>query len=497
MSPRARPNGNGPPSRNFRAVCRPIGLLLGGLGVAMLACAPVGFLTDSPEGASHMGTSAMCTACIAALFLLVGRKAQPGEIGRREALLVVVASWILASVIGGIPFLLGADFTLVAAIFESTSGFTTTGATILPEITDRLNPPLHLWRVLSHWLGGMGIVVLFVAVFPALGVGGRHLFHTEAPGPRSKGISPRIRERSAMLWRVYVVLTLVEVALLVAVGIGPFSALVHSLSTMGTGGFSSLNGSVREMHSGAAEWIILGFMLVAGMNFSVIQQAIRQGPKALLQHTESKAYGLIFLAAALAVACTTWQSALGLETVARNAAFQAASILTTTGFGTTDFEVWPTFAKLILLVLYFVGGSSGSTAGGLKVIRVLILFRAAAAEISRMFRPHVVRTVRVGQQVVSDETLREVIAFVAMFAMTVLVGAALVALLDPVDGTTALMASLACTANVGPGLGLVGPTDHFGFFSPAAKMVLSTCMLLGRLEVLTALSLLLPSFWRR
>ncbi len=481
----------------FRAVARPVGLLVAGLAVMMLVCAPVGLIMGSPEGAGHMGTSAIVTAALAALLLLIGRRAEPGEIGRREALLVVTSSWVLASLIGAIPFVIGAELSWFEAIFESTSGFTTTGATILPEISERLSHSLHLWRVLSHWLGGMGIVVLFVAVFPALGVGGRHLFHTEAAGPRSKGLSPRIKERSAMLWRAYLVLPLIEWGMLMLSGIRPFDAIVHALSTMATGGFSNLNGSVGAMQNPAAEWIILAFMLIGGMNFGLIQPALRSGPRVLMRHTETKAYFLIFGVMALIVAFTTWRSDIGVHDTARNASFQVAAIMTTTGLITDDYELWPTFAQLMIFILYFIGGSSGSTSGGVKVIRILVLFRAAKAELARSFRPHVVHTIRVGQEVVSAETLREIVAFCALFGATVLAGAAAVALLDPVDPATSLIASLACVANVGPGFGLVGPTDNFGFFSGGSQLVLSTCMLLGRLELVTVLALLVPSFWKR
>ncbi|MEE2750191.1 MAG: TrkH family potassium uptake protein [Myxococcota bacterium] len=481
----------------FRAVARPVGLLVAGLAVMMLVCAPAGLIMGSPEGASHMGTSAILTASLAALLLLIGRRAEPGEIGRREALLVVTSSWVLASLVGAVPFVIGAELSWFEAIFESTSGFTTTGATILPEISERLSHSLHLWRVLSHWLGGMGIVVLFVAVFPALGVGGRHLFHTEAAGPRSKGLSPRIKERSAMLWRAYLVLTLIELCLLMVSGLNPFDSLIHALSTMGTGGFSNLNGSVGQMHNPAAEWIILVFMLIGGMNFGLIQPAIRSGPRTLLRHTETKAYFLIFGLIALLVALTTWQSDIGVHDTVRNASFQVAAIMTTTGLSTYDYELWPAFAQLMIFILYFIGGSSGSTAGGVKVIRILILFRAAKAELARSFRPHVVHTIRVGREAVSPETLREVIAFCALFGVTVLGGAIAVALLDPVEPQTALIASLACVANVGPGFDLVGPTDNYGFFSGGSQLVLSTCMLLGRLELVTVLALLVPSFWKR
>jgi trk system potassium uptake protein TrkH len=494
---RARSTSHNHGARLWRGVARPVGLVIGVVSIAMLLTAGVGLLMDSPEGALTMVMSAGIVGALAVLLLSVGTRVKGAMLGRREALLIVAVSWALTSLMGGIPFIIGAEFSVADAIFEGTSGFTTTGATIMTHIEGQLDPALHFWRVLMHWLGGMGIVVLFVAVFPALGVGGRHLFFVEAAGPKSKGLSPRIRERSSVLWRVYLTITLVEVAVLMLVGLDLFQASVHALSTMGTGGFSTLNTSVSGFNNPGVEWVILFFMLLAGTNFMLYAEALKRGPKVFWEHTETRVYLMVFGLVSVACAWMIWPEKTSVEETIRDASFQVAAIMTTTGFGTDDFEVWPSFAKLLLVGLFFLGGCSGSTAGGMKIFRIMVLIKAAFAEIRRSFRPHLITPVRLGRTVISSDSVREVFAFSAMFAFTVLAGGVVVALLDNVDGTTSMMASLSCVANVGPGLGLVGPTDNFAFFSPETKVFLSGLMILGRLEILTVAALFLPSFWRK
>jgi len=472
-------------------------MLLLVLSVCMAACAVMGPLRGSLGGSVAMVVAASICAGFGGVALLVGRRAQR-EIGRREALFIVAVAWLSCGVFGGLPFVIGAHLSPADAFFEAVSGFTTTGATILPEIEHRLSPSLHLWRMLTHWLGGLGIVVLFVALFPALGVGGKHLFRTESPGPQSEGLAPRIRETASVLWKVYAAITALEVALLMLAGMDWFEALVHAFATMGTGGFSTRNASIAAFDSLPVEIIITIFMVVAGGNFGLFYEALRSGPRALLENTEFRVYIGIFAAVSLLITIDIHGSVH--ETIGqslRYASFQVASIMTTTGFGTDDFEAWPTFSQTLLVVLYFIGGCAGSTAGGIKVVRVVIIFKAIMGEIRRGFRPTLVAPVRVGHLAVPGNVVTESLAFGMVYLLTVGMGGVLVALFDSVDLTTALMASLACVANVGPGLGMVGPTDNYAFFSAASKTVLSLCMLLGRLEFFALLALFVPTFWRR
>lgn len=489
-------------------VARAVGGLMVMVALTMLGTGVVGLLMSSVKGALHMAVSAFIVLLFAGANLLLGRNAAFTSIDRREAFVVVTVSWIALCVAGGLPFMVGADFTFSEALFESTSGFTTTGATILPEIRDRLNPALHFWRCLSHWLGGMGIVVLFVAVFPALGVGGKHLFRSEVPGPKSKGLSPRVRETSSVLWKVYVFITLIQVGLLIPAMRRAlpdsdwrqiiFESFCHAFSTMGTGGFSTFNGSVGELDSALVDFIILVFMIVAGMNFGLFYEATRRGISVFWKDTQTRVYiGILAIVSVVIAASILPQVDGGPLYALRLSSFQAAAIMSTTGFGTADFEQWPSVTRMLLLALYFTGGCSGSTAGGMKLQRIIVLFKAVLVELRKSFRPHLIMPVRVDRKAVDNQSLVALMAFMALYVTSVGVGAIWVALVDRTDGTTALMASLACVANVGPGFGAVGPTDNFGFLSGITQTFLSGLMILGRLEFLTVLALFTPGFWRR
>jgi trk system potassium uptake protein TrkH len=485
--------------RLLTGAAAPLGSLLmvlaGFMALTALVSRP---FADSWDGVPAMLVSALITAACGGVLRALSSRAPAAEGGRRHGLLVVALAWVAMGVFGGLPFVLGASFPLHDAIFEATSGFTTTGATILGEIEQRLSQPLHMWRLLTHWLGGLGLVVLFVAIFPALGVGGKHMYHSEVPGPRGKGLVPRIRDTSKALWRIYLLITVSQILLLVMVGLEPFEAIAHSFSTMGTGGFSTRNASIAGFDNAAAEMVIVLFMVVAGVNFGLIFEATRKRSwRLMLRSTELKVYLGFYALVVAVVALDILPLKQGLLEALRYASFQVAAVISTTGFGTDDFELYPTLSRTLLILCYFVGGSAGSTAGGMKVIRIIIIVRVLMVELRRTHRPKLVAPVTVDGRSYSPSAVMEVFAFITVYLLTFVVGAVLVALLDPVDLTTALMASLACVANVGPGLGMVGPVDNYGFFSPASKLVLSGLMLLGRLEFFTLLALLNPRFWKR
>ena len=492
----------------LRQTARPLGKLLYVLAGTMAACTPVGLLMGTTDGLVPMLVSAFICAAVGGALTIWGRHI-PTNIGRREALLVVALAWLSCGVFGGLPFILGAHFSFADAFFEAVSGFTTTGATILPEIEERLSIPLHFWRTLTHWLGGLGIVVLFVALFPALGMGGRHLFRTESAGPASQGLAPRIRDTAAVLWRVYLVLTLAEVALLwVAmpshlvdgrpIPSPLFEAITHSFGTLGTGGFSTHNGSIADFGSPWVDLIITVFMVAAGANFSLFAEARKHGLKPFLRDTEFKVYLGIFLGCTLVVSIDLLRGIHeNIFTALRFGAFQVASIMTTTGFGTDDFAEWPALSQAVLVMLYFLGGCAGSTAGGMKIVRIVMIVRLIKNELQRVWRPNLVAPVRLGRAAVAPTVLLESLALCFAFLASVIVGGLLVALFENTDLVTALMASLACVANVGPGLGDVGPIHNFGFFGPGTKLMLSMLMLLGRLEFFVLLAIFSPAFWRR
>lgn len=485
--------------RLLTGAAKPLGSLLVVLAAFMVGTAVLGrAFADDWAGVGAMLGSALITGGCGVLLHWLGGRAGKADLGRRHGLLVVALAWAAMGTFGGLPFMLGADFPLHDAIFEATSGFTTTGATILSEIELRLSQPLHLWRLLTHWLGGLGLVVLFVAIFPALGVGGKHMYHSEAPGPRGKGLVPRIRDTSKALWRIYLLITVAEILMLVLVGMGPFDAIAHAFSTMGTGGFSTKNASIAGFDNVGVELTIVLFMVLAGVNFGLIFEATRKRSwRLMLRSTELKVYLGFYALVVAVVALNIWPMKASLLQALRYASFQVAAVISTTGFGTDDFELYPTLSRTLLVICYFVGGSAGSTAGGMKVIRIIIIVKVLMVELRRTHRPKLVAPVMVDGRSYAPSAVMEVFAFIAVYLLTFVAGAILVALLDPVDLTTALMASLACVANVGPGLGMVGPVDNYGFFSPASKLVLSGLMLLGRLEFFTLLALLNPRFWKR
>jgi len=485
---------------------RPLGLLLLVLAGAIAACGVLGFLANpelgwdanqTQEGFGHMLTSAGITAVAGVLSLLASWRV-PTNIGRREALFVVSVIWIAMGIFGAVPFVIGAQMSWADALFEAFSGLTTTGGTILSDIEQRLTAPLHAWRMATHWLGGLGIVVLFVALLPGLGAGGKRLFLSEAAGPQTGGIAPRIRDTAkALLW-IYLTITCVEMVALKLVGMPWFDAVTHSMSTLGTGGFSTKNGSIGEYNSLGIEMVILVFMLLAGVNFGLFHRAKTEGLRVFWSSAEFRLYLLLFGGATVIITTDMLLSSThGMGEALRYSSFQVAAIMTTTGFGTADFEEWSTVSRMLLLTLYFCGGMAGSTAGGMKLIRIMIILKVVVHEIKLGIRPNLVTPIRVGESAIHEGIVRSTLAYALIFMGTVMAGAVAVAALDPVDITTAFMASLACVANVGPGLGAVGPTDNFGLFSDASKMVLSFCMLLGRLEFFSLLSLFVPSFWRR
>jgi trk system potassium uptake protein TrkH len=485
---------------------RPIGLILLVLAAQMLMCAGLGYLALPADGwdpdatamgARHMVTSASITAGAAVMFLLASWKV-PFKIGRRESLFVVSTVWICMGAFGAIPFMIGSDMAPPAAIFEAVSGVTTTGATVLTDIEGSLTAPLHLWRMATHWIGGLGIVVLFVALFPTLGMGGKRLYQSEAAGPQSSGLTPRIRDTAKTLWWIYLGLTMAEMFALKLCGLPWFDSLANALSTLGTGGFSIKNNSIAGYNMLSVEIVITIFMVIAGVNFSLFHAARTQGWKVFIANAEFRLYMLLLVGVSGIIATDlVLQNGLNVGTAVRQSSFQVTAIMTTTGFGTADFEQWSTLSRLLLVGLFYFGGCAGSTAGGMKVIRIMIIAKAIAHEIRLGFRPSLVAPIRIGNQVVPDGVVRATLAYALIFVGTVGLCALAISALDTIDITTAWSASLAAVANVGPGLGLVGPTNNYAVFNDSSLMVLSCCMLLGRLEFFSLMALFVPGFWRR
>lgn len=473
-----------------------LGLLLLVLAASMLFPLCWGLLAGS-DGVRPLLLAFLITGgCGATLRVLLPKPEK--DLTQREALLLVVLAWFAVSGFGALPFLLSPYFSgPTDAFFESASGFTTTGATILTDV-EVLPLPLSLWRCFSHWLGGMGIVLLGLAVLPLVGHGGMALYRAEFSGAKSEKLKPRIAETALSLWKVYVALTLAQFLALRALGMSAFEAACHSFSTLGTGGFSTRNASVAGFASPAVEWVVTLFMLLAGIGFvQHYRLFVERRPSAFSRDYEVRAYLLIVVAATiLIVPALWWHSGYPAERALRAAAFQVTSILTTTGFATEDYEHWFPLAHVILIGLMFVGGCTGSTAGGVKVARVVLLARVVGREFRRMVERHGVFTVRLGGRVVPEATVQSLLSLVYLSLLVLALGAAALAA-QGVDLLTALAATLACTSNIGPGFGSVGPAENYAHLPALAKWALTVCMIAGRLEFYTLLVILTPDFWKK
>lgn len=418
-------------------------------------------------------------------------------IGPKEGFAIAALGWILAAGFGALPFLFNGTFpNFIDAYFESMSGFTTTGATVLVPIEG--NPySILFWRDFIQWLGGMGIIVLVVAILPALGAGGMQLFKSEVPGPEKDRLTPRIKESAKLLWQVYIIISALQVGCLYFTGMSLFDALTNMFGTMATGGFNPKNLSTGAYNNPVFEIIIIFFMFVAGANFTLHYQTLHGNIKSLFKDKEFLFYGGVVLIAILAVTTdlrvTIYNS---IFTALRYASFQVVSIVTTTGFATADYDIWPAFSKSILLILMFIGGCAGSTGGAIKNIRILLLIKQAQREFRKLIHPQAVFPIRLGDKIVSEDVIRNITGFFFLYIFIFVICTFIMTILG-LDIVSAMASVAATLGNVGPGLGLVGPIQNYAFIPPLGKIVLTICMLLGRLEIYTVLVLVVPEFWRK
>jgi len=469
---------------NYRGVLFLLGRLLLALAVALTVPAILAFVLDDAELRQYL-IAAGITGLLGITLERVFRQRDDFRFGRREAFLLVSCAWVTASLVGALPYVLikGPAFT-IDALFESASGFTTTGASILQDL-EAEPPALMLWRSLTQWLGGMGIIVLGIAILPRLAVGGMQLLGAEAPGPTTEKLTPRIAQTAKALWGIYVLLTAVEAFALFALGMSPLEAANHALTTMATGGFSTSSGSVGA-YSTAIQLVITLFMVLAGINFALHFQALRGKPLVAARDPEFRFYIWILTGATLLLTLDLVRAGRGLGTALRLAVFQSTSIVTTTGFATDDFDLWPSFSRALLFTLMFIGGCAGSTGGSVKVVRVLIVGKKVLKDLKQMVQPRAVLPVRVGSRAIPDEVVGSVMTFVILFLIIYAAGGLLLGYMG-LDLVTAFSASAACLGNIGPGFGLVGPTQTFTFMPWAAKLLLVGLMLVGRLELYTVL----------
>lgn len=481
--------------RNARQIAYLLSLLLLAIAGTMLLPFAVS-VGDGGRDTRAFAYSIVISVAVAAFGLLVFRSPKK-ELARREAFAVVGLGWVVASAAGALPFFFsGATNGYLDAWFECVSGFTTTGSTVILDI-EILPKGILFWRSFTQWLGGMGIIVLAMALLPALGVGGMQLYRAEMPGPEPDRLTPRIRETAKTLWLVYVGITVAEVLFLVAGPMGWFDAVCHSLTTMATGGYSTRNASIAAFDSAYVEWVIVGFMFLAGTNFALHFFALTGRPQRYLKDPEFRFYaGLILLFVVGLVVLLGTTMAESVLTDIRMAAFQVVSLMTTTGYATADYELWPAGAQVLLLGLMFIGGSAGSTAGSIKVVRIQLLLKRGYREVFRLVHPRALSPVRLGARTIPADVLQGVatyaVLYVAIFAVAVLAVA-----LAGLDLETAISSVAATLGNVGPGLGEVGPLDTYQPLPGVVKVILSVCMLLGRLEIYALLLLFTPAYWRR
>jgi trk system potassium uptake protein TrkH len=445
---------------------------------------------------------------------------------RREAMLLVACSWVLGAGISALPYWLwavvgGGSVTLdgqvqphvfrryIPCFFEAMSGLTTTGATVLSDI-GALPNSLLLWRATTHWLGGLGIVVLFVAVLPMIGVGGKRLFNVEAPGPQQQGVRPRIGDTARILWAIYMVITAAAVVSYRLAGMPWFDSVCHAFSVVSTGGLSTRNASIGYYDSVAIDCVSMLFMLLAGVNFGLMFAAVRGRWSAVWKDEELRVYLFLKIAVVAIVALDLWGTQIVTTAeksvdatfgqALRYAGFQTISLHTGTGFGTADYDLWPMLSRTLLVGLMFIGGCAGSTAGGIKVIRFWIVLKVIAASLERSFRPQVVRPLRVGRTVIEEDMKLNAVTYCVFMLMIMGVGAGLLGIFEHWQGVeinflTAATSSLSTLGNIGPGFYRIGPTQNYGWFSEPSLVVLSMLMMLGRLEIYAIAVLLLPRFW--
>ncbi|HEY5658822.1 MAG TPA: TrkH family potassium uptake protein [Myxococcota bacterium] len=411
----------------------------------------------------------------------------------RDGFVVTVFAWLLASIFGALPYVLSGALSPVDAFFESVAGFTTTGSTTLTRI-EGLPHALLLWRSLTQWLGGMGIIVFTIAVVPLLGIGGMQLFRAEVPGPVKDKLTPRIAVTAQRLWLIYFGLTGLAFVALLVTGMGLFDALCHALTTLATGGFSTRDASIAAFGPGA-QWVIVVFMALAGTNFALHYRVLAGRLLDVARDVELHLY-LIFIALGSGTIVWLLSEAGVTEQTLRIAFFQVVSILTTTGFATDDYELWPAAGQFLIFHLLLVGGMAGSTAGGIKTLRFVLGINALRTFVWRLTHPHAMRGVRYAGRSVSEDVVSGVAVFFLAYLLIAGIAGFIVAM-HGYDLVTSMSAAFTAIGNVGPGLGGVGPTDNFAHFPALVKLVLAFCMIAGRLEVFTVLVILEPHFWRR
>lgn len=484
---------------NSKLVVHVLSVIVAIVDLFILLTGGVALLCGEPEIALVFVKAFLYTIPFIVIVFFVTRPTRKKVVlGTKDGFMLVALAWIFASLLGSLPYVMsGAIPTFTEAFFETMSGFTTTGASILTAI-EPLPKGILFWRSLTHWLGGMGIVVLTVALLPLLGVGGMQLLKAEAPGPSVDKITPKITGTAKILWSIYLGFTVVETLLLMVGGMSLFDALTHTFGTLATGGFSTMNASVGAYDSPFIHNVITIFMVMAGINFALYYRLLIGEFKNFFRDTEMKVYLMIFGATSLFIALNLLNSGTynSFGTSLQFAAFQSASIITTTGYATTDYALWPEFSQNLLFFLMFVGGCAGSTGGGMKVIRLTVLLKVGTNEMKRLIHPKGIFPLRINGEILRKDIVYSIAGFVMLYISLLLV-ITLAVSLGGHDILTSFTSALATLGNIGPGFGGIGPASNYHFFSAPIKWVLSIAMMLGRLEIYTVLVIFTPHFWRK
>jgi trk system potassium uptake protein TrkH len=480
----------------WRYILNIIGILIFFFGMTMVIPLLVGlYYRDQSVIPLLKSMGITVIAGIGLYFIFRSEKAE--VISQREGMAIVAVGWTAVGLFGALPFYFGNGFHgFVDAVFESVSGFTTTGASILTNI-EAVSKGLLFWRSFIQWLGGMGIIVLSVAILPFIGVGGMQLYKAEVPSPVPDKLKPRIRDTAMVLWKVYALISLAQALLLMVGGMDLYDALCHTFTTMPTGGFSTKNASIAHYDSVYFDCVFIFFMLMAGINFSLHYQLLRGKPLIFWKDSECRFFLATVLLLTVVVSLDVYGSVY--ETIGaalRYGAFQVVSIITTTGYATADYERWPAMSQLILLLCMFFGASAGSTGGGMKCLRIMLCFKYCYRELFSLIHPHAVTQIKISGKTVPDDVLRSVVGFLALYVGLFALSAVVLAGMG-VDFITSFAAVAASIGNIGPGFGMVGPVDNYAQIPLLGKWLLIWCMLLGRLEIFTVIILIVPEFWRK
>lgn len=492
----------------LRLILRPIIFINLLLSVLMVLCGVYGLLNHEREAAVSFFQSTAFAIVLSIIMGMFSKSREKKIITIRSGFVLVVLIWIFTCVIGAVPYYLSKAIpSMVDALFESVSGFTTVGASILTDI-ESLPSSMLLWRALTHWIGGGGIVVLSVAILPLLGIGGTHLMQAETTGVTKEKLTPRITQTAKYIWILYITLNLAGIALLWYGGMNLLDAFTHASSAIATGGFSNKNTSVGYFQSAYIDWVLIGFMYIGSLNFLVLIKALKGNLKSFFYDSEIRVFTLIIIVVSVIVSLLLYFSEGGFKDIHGNThtslldafrfgTFQVVSIISTTGFATADYNIWNPAAQILIFLMFFIGGSSGSTSGGIKVIRHIVMFKQAVINIKSLIHPKGVFTMRINNNPISNKVVITVMGFVIAYFTTLFIGAFIVALSGQLTAFESISAMLGALGTVGPGFGAVGPADNYGFLPDFAKITLFVSMIIGRLELFTVLILFSPWFWKK